>query len=338
MLTILPDLSNTDDLHALGPYRDFREAARAVLELLQSRVEMDLWLMTRTEGDDWIVLAAADRDHEYGVKAGDVLNWSESFCYRMVRGEGPQVAARSDRVPAYAAAPIGRKIPIGAYVGVPVARSDGSLFGTLCAVHPQEQDESLQEALPLVRRCSRLLATILHLQMELEEKERRAEHAEAQSERDPLTGLYNLRGWRRLRDAEEHRCRRYQSPAGIVMIDLDELKEVNDREGHAAGNALLRRTANLLADTVRGSDVVARLGGDEFAILAVEQGPASLEQLTLRLEEALDGASIRASLGAASRLPNGDLETSQERADRAMYDDKRARAAASPASSQHPAG
>ena len=88
---------------------DFQQASDAVLELLQSRFPMGLWMVTRTVEDDWVVLQASDRS--YGVTGGDHFRWSDSFCYRMVRGEGPNVAADSSSVPAYAQAPIGRDIP-----------------------------------------------------------------------------------------------------------------------------------------------------------------------------------------------------------------------------------
>lgn len=90
-----------------------------MLRLLHNRLGFDLWMVTRTEGDDWIVLHA--EDHGYGIQDGTVFRWADSFCARMVEGEGPRIAPRSDAVPAYAAAPIGSQVRIGAYVGVPFA-------------------------------------------------------------------------------------------------------------------------------------------------------------------------------------------------------------------------
>jgi len=96
-------------------FSDFETSGRAVLAFLHRRLGFDLWMVTRTEGDDWIVLQS--EDHGYGVAPGTVFRWADSFCSEMVKGNGPRIAPRSDVVPAYAAAPIGRQVQIKAHVG-----------------------------------------------------------------------------------------------------------------------------------------------------------------------------------------------------------------------------
>jgi diguanylate cyclase len=90
------------------------------------------------------------------------------------------------------------------------------------------------------------------MELDRQELQGRFERAELDSLTDPLTGVGNRRAWDRLLDAEEARCRRYGSPASLVAIDLDELKQVNDADGHLAGDRLLRRAA-LEAAGVRAS-------------------------------------------------------------------------------------
>ncbi|WP_295994039.1 hypothetical protein [Rugamonas sp.] len=104
--------------------KDFAEASRATMAFLRERCGFQLWMVTRAEGEDWIVLHADD--HGYGVRAGQVYRWTDSFCSRMVRGLGPRVAPDSARVDSYAAAPIGRLVDIGAYIGIPLTRADGA--------------------------------------------------------------------------------------------------------------------------------------------------------------------------------------------------------------------
>ncbi|MDH3403664.1 MAG: sensor domain-containing diguanylate cyclase [Acidobacteriota bacterium] len=310
-----------EQLGPARPFRDFEEAASVVLRLLQENVGLGLWMVTRKEGDDWIVLTAQDRI--YGVQAGQVLRWSDSFCSRMVRGLGPRIAPIASQIAAYAEAPIGRQMEIGAYVGVPLRRSDGTLFGTLCAVDPRPQPESIETQLESVEVHARLLATILSAEMEQQARLRQLERAEARSKTDPLTGLYNRGAWEETLEIEEKRCRRYGSPAGVLLIDLDGLKQVNDAEGHAAGDRLLKRAALVLREAVRESDFVARIGGDEFAVLAPDESALTLERLEERLRRSFEGASIAASLGGARRDPRQSLAAAVEQADRVLYADKR---------------
>src|SRR5262245_23424035 len=130
------------------PFPRFDEASRAVLGFLHERLGFGLWIITRVEGNDWIVLSS--EDHGYDVASGDVFQWSDSFCARMVEGQGPTFAPDSDEVPAYYAAPVRRQRPIRSYVGVPLTRFDGSLFGTLCAIDPAPKPETLATEIGLV--------------------------------------------------------------------------------------------------------------------------------------------------------------------------------------------
>ena len=89
---------------------------------------------------------------------------------------------------------------------------------------------------------------------------------------DELTGLANRRRFLEALQTEIERAHRYKRPLALLMIDMDALKQANDRYGHAAGDALLRGVAQALSGGVRKTDVAARLGGDEFAVLLPETG------------------------------------------------------------------
>jgi len=303
-------------------FNDFESAGRAVLAFLHKRLGFDLWMVTRTEGDNWIVLQS--EDHGYGVEPGTVFRWADSFCSQMVKGNGPRIAPRSDCVPAYVEAAIGRKVPIKAYVGMPLVRSDGSLFGTLCAIHPSSQPESIADEQQLVEMIGGLLSTILQAELKCAEEARRAEHLQAEALTDTLTTLYNRRGWDRLLDAEETRCTRYGHPATVLAVDLDGLKQVNDTHGHAAGDELIRRAAAALRKAARTMDVVARLGGDEFGVLSAECDYEGSQVLLGRVKLGLDEAGVKASIGLAVRDPATGLKRAWELADQQMYKAKRA--------------
>lgn len=304
-------------------YPSFGAAASAVLRFLHQRLGFDLWMVTRTEGNDWIVLHV--EDHGYDVKQGTVLRWADSFCSKMVLGLGPCIAHRSVDIPAYAAAPISSQLEIGAYIGVPLRRSDGSLFGTLCAIHPTPQSDQILAEQPLIELLASLLSSLLEAELKAGDQTRRAERAEAEALTDPLTGLYNRRGWDQLLAAEELRCQRYGHSACIVAIDLDGLKRVNDIAGHAQGDELLRLASKSMREAIREQDIAARVGGDEFLILGVECGAVGAEALRDRLDAALGKAQIEASIGVALRHPSLGLAHAAEQADWAMYACKRVR-------------
>lgn len=304
-------------------FSDFEACARAVLAFLHRRLGFGLWMVTRTEGDDWIVLQS--EDHGYGVEPGMVFRWADSFCSHMVKGNGPRIAPSSAQVPEYAAAPIGQAVPIQAYVGVPLRHADGSLFGTLCAIDPQPQPAAIVEELPLVELLASLLSTTLQMELRVAAEARRAERFEAEALTDAMTRLYNRGAWEQLLAAEEERCRRYGDSVVVVMVDLDELKQVNDSRGHAAGDALIVRSAAALRRAVRESDIVARLGGDEFGVIGVGCGRAGGEALSRRIEAELAAAGIRASLGFALRDAAEGIKGAWAQADRLMYQHKHAR-------------
>ena len=319
-------VSPTAGHDAVSPFPDFAAAAQEVLRHLQGRLGLRLWLITRRAEDHQVVLQVRDAPGGYDITTpGTALSWSGSLCAVMVAGDGPHIAPRVGDVPALAAAPNREVAAIEAYVGFPLTQPDGEVFGTLCAFDPEPQPESLRDAEDLVRLQARLLSTVLHLELSAERLDRRAERAESEATTDPLTGLGNRRGWDRVLAAEEARCRRHGHPATVIVLDLDGLKGVNDAGGHAAGDDLLRRSAEVLAGSARASDYVARLGGDEFGLLAVEAGPAGGEAEAARIRARLDEAGVGAAVGVASRDPAGTLEDAWREADADMYRHKRLR-------------
>jgi len=303
--------------------KDFAEASRATMAFLRERCGFQLWMVTRAEGEDWIVLHA--EDHGYGVRAGQVYRWSDSFCSRMVRGLGPRVAPDSAQVEVYAGAPIGRLVDIGAYIGIPLTRADGSLFGTLCAIDPHAQPAAIVAEQPMLELLAAMLSALLAAELAAAEATRRAERAEADATRDSLTGLYNRRGWDLLVQREELRCQRYGHPACVVSIDLDGLKLTNDRHGHAAGDVLLVRAGEALRQVSRASDVAARLGGDEFAVLSIECDIDGVQRMAARLRASLADFGVQASLGVCMRGPEMTLQQAFQQADAEMYQVKRNR-------------
>ncbi|HEX2569431.1 MAG TPA: diguanylate cyclase [Polyangia bacterium] len=126
----------------------------------------------------------------------------------------------------------------------------------------------------------------------------------AQAHIDDLTGLGNLRYLRERLAQEESRARRYGTPLAVVMIDLDKFKEINDRFGHAAGDAALTLVGRVLRDETRETDIAARYGGDEFMVVlphaSLTAGVRFAERVAERIRRLRSGeATLTASFGVS---------------------------------------
>lgn len=171
----------------------------------------------------------------------------------------------------------------------------------------------------------------------IERQEQRIRELENLSNTDELTHLLNRRGFMtNLHRALAFAVRSHVS-GSVIMIDLDRFKMVNDRHGHAAGDALLKAVAESLRHRVRETDSICRLGGDEFAVLM----PGITREIAAKRMQGLDAAlngrtlswngvqiPIGASLGLAHYAEGDDEAAVLGRADEAMYANKVARAKA----------
>ena len=306
---------------------DFAGASREVLAFLHHRIGMDLWMVTRADDEDWVVLAA--EGHGYGFEQGDVLRWADTFCSRMVRGEGPRIAPRVADVPAYSALPAARGLPVGAYVGVPLIDAQGALFGTLCGLSPKPMPVSIVDEQPMVEVLADMLSGLLSAELNTTALTREAEAARSEALTDAVTGLANRRGWEVALAVEEERCRRYGATACVVAIELDGMPRRGDSDlAQQAYDAVLVRAAQALRQTVRKPDTLARLDDARFVVLGVECTTAEAMALLRRLELGLQGAELSAALGLAMRNRTSGLGDTFERAVAAMEEHRAARARA----------
>ncbi len=144
------------------PWTDPDDVAGDVLSMLAEHVGLDLWMLTHVEGPRQTALAV----HPSGaIQPGMSLPWSATFCRRMVAGEAPQVASVVSAVPPYAElrgelGRLGLGLP-GAYIGVPIRRGDGSLYGTLCGFAMRAQPPTLRRHLRLVQFGGTVIATAI---------------------------------------------------------------------------------------------------------------------------------------------------------------------------------
>lgn len=178
----------------------------------------------------------------------------------------------------------------------------------------------------------RLAAEVERLAAQLAQSRARVSDLEAKIEIDPLTELRNRRGFDRELERSLAYVKRYGTSAALLFIDLDRFKSVNDRYGHAAGDALLKAVAATLTRNVRASDVVARLGGDEFVVLLWNVTGAAAAAKATALENAVAAEPVRfgaATLNVGASAGVALIDASEAaadlvaRADAAMYARKR---------------
>jgi diguanylate cyclase (GGDEF)-like protein len=153
---------------------------------------------------------------------------------------------------------------------------------------------------------------------------------------DELTGLHNRRGFLEIAGHELQVCQRRGSATALLFVDVDGLKAVNDRHGHAQGDRMLREVAEVLRAATRESDLVARVGGDEFCVLLTRDSAVDGTVLLDRLATTLAIWNARGELPFELAFSVGvglfdpaepiDIEGLIERADLAMYRSKRAKA------------
>lgn len=201
--------------------------------------------------------------------------------------------------------------------------SHGRFYGAIELTGRRTQDEhSVNPAL-----LGRFLGSCVH-------SARTLRRARREARMDGLTGLCNDRRLREALHREVSRAARFGKPLAVAVLDVDELKDVNDRHGHAAGDALLRHAARLISAALRACDVAARCGGDEFAIVLPETGLSGatlvLERLMTSVRSApllLGGHCIPVRISAGVAQWDGECSAAEllARADAAMYASKTTR-------------
>jgi diguanylate cyclase (GGDEF)-like protein len=161
----------------------------------------------------------------------------------------------------------------------------------------------------------------------------RARQFSNEARTDHLTGLANRREFERIMEREVALAERHNRRLSVMMIDLDNLKRINDRQGHLAGDAALRLVAQQMQRVVRASDICARIGGDEFGIAMPETDLDRAREVAARLRAAVSQASLAArspepvevSMGLTAWRPGQDWQAAYEVVDGDLYEDKRRR-------------
>jgi diguanylate cyclase (GGDEF)-like protein len=207
---------------------------------------------------------------------------------------------------------------------IPLYDRTGAIMGVIWADEPEDRLLPTTERLQALRLFANQATTAVGSASAFAELQFLADH-------DPLTRLGNRRAFTRRLGEEVARSGRYDQEFALMVCDVDGFKFLNDRHGHAAGDAALAAIGDVMRQTLRRSDSAFRLGGDEFALVLEQSGHAEAALVVDRICEGMktlevgDGAELRASFGVA--IGGGvapDPEVLMRAADAAMYEAKRA--------------
>jgi len=175
--------------------------------------------------------------------------------------------------------------------------------------------QDLNKRVPLTSYISEIHALTHHFNKLLDTVSEYYQRLEELSYRDPLTGLYNRRKFEEFLEYEVYRSKRYSHHFSIVMVDLDNFKDINDTFGHPGGDMVLKEIASLIEENIRYSDIAARVGGDEFAVILpetdIKNGMVVAEKLRRLISETplsvvSGNVRVRASFGIAGFPLNGE--------------------------------
>lgn len=302
---------------------DFNLAAEQVLGHLATHLPLALWSVTRVESGRQTFLHL-DPDNGYRLPQGHSLPWEDTLCVHMAAGRAPAVAPDARAVPLYATAPMNAASSvgtIGTYAGAVIHEPNGHVFGTIVGLDPAPHrgDTGLAQATGLLPLLGHLLTLVLAADRIRDHAGQSLVEASLTADTDGLTGLFSRRAWDRMILEEEQRFLRFADPTVLVMMDLDELKLVNDNLGHPAGDRFIRSAGTALRSVLRETDVVARLGGDEFGALLRGCTEAQAERAVARIHAALQEAAAPASVGWAPVRVLEGVGTAVVEADAAMY-------------------
>ena len=311
-------------LHALAEIAALPSGAvdkiTAALRLGAQHLCLDQAVVSRIEEERYTVL-----HHWSGTESalgnGTVLDLGKTYCAITLAAD--DVVAIPDMTKSsYAGHPCHQEFRLECYIGVPITVR-GTVCGTVAFSSALPYERSFDEGdLEFMRLLGRWVGTVL------EERQMTVDlHRLATS--DPLTGVPNRREF--MAFAEQHLARalRLDRPMAVLMLDVDNFKNVNDVYGHAMGDEVLIAVASVCRTVLRGGDMLGRMGGEEFAVVLPDASPAVAREVAERLRttvEAMavgsDGDSIRVtmSLGVAVRQA-GDtsVDALLRRADAALY-------------------
>ena len=259
-----------------------------------------------------------------------------AFCAHAICDDRPLVVEDATVDPRFADNPLVTDEPgIRFYAGAPLRSRDGHNLGTLCVI--DSKPRAISEAqLKLLVQLAAMVVDEFEVRLagqravqELSDQEDRARELLRLATTDSLTGVLNRRAFFEVAEQEWLRAQRYGHCISLLAIDVDHFKRINDTEGHAMGDDVLKRLSDCVRASLRAQDVIGRIGGEEFAVLAPNTSASNACVLAARLKDqvadirlatAREEMRFTISIGLTECAASGeDVQQALKRADAALY-------------------
>jgi diguanylate cyclase (GGDEF)-like protein len=215
------------------------------------------------------------------------------------------------------------------FAAVPITAAQGVL-GVVCVTDRADGRAFTHSDLSTLRT----LASTMALALERERARAQAASYAQAAAIDPVSGLFNRRYFHARLEEELQRAHRHELTVGLLMIDVDDFKLINDRYGHLGGDAVIRDIADILKRSVRVFDICTRFGGEEFAVVMPGSGPEDAARIAQRIRERMeqyrptqlagDATRVTVSIGLSVAAPGTAARDLINTADQALYAAKRA--------------
>jgi diguanylate cyclase (GGDEF)-like protein len=314
------------------------------MDILDTPMDPYIDLLTRVTRDifkvDTVLVSLIDRDRQwFKSRAGAVISCttrSISFCGHAILQDETMVVENATTDDRFADNPLVTASPnLRFYAGHPLHAPNGLPIGTLCLLHPVPRVFSRGDRGRL-KDFAKLVEGYIRLR-NLSEQTRRLRDTVTRERRkallDPLTQLWNRAALDHFYAGERESARQNQELIGVLFVDLDRFKNINDQHGHGVGDQVLVETAHRLGKTLRGDDLLLRFGGEEFVVIARVKSAAQLKEIAERSRLTLAAQpfsssegeiAVTASFGATCGTPDDVIEALLTDADQALYRAKNA--------------
>ena len=254
-----------------------------------------------------------------------------SFCAHAILNDETFVVADASSDPRFADNPLVTEDPsIRFYAGEPI-QHEGHTLGTLCILddRPRQFSRAQQESLRSLARWVEREISVISMRERERDLQAQLVTARRESMLDALTQTWNRRGFVEMVARESERTFRANLASGLMLVDVDHFKALNDERGHLAGDEALRAMAQRIRGAIRPADILGRYGGDEFVIYLAGCEPYQLDEIAERILGRVLGEPLLAApryigsvtIGCATLLPGATftMEAMVSEADAALY-------------------